>query len=164
MKVNRTSPANVTAREREREAIDLRRAGLSYSAIGRRLGCGSSTAHRAVSACLDRVVQQSVESARYLLQLELERLDELHAAIWDSAAGGNLGAIDRLLKISDRRCRLLGLDAATKVEAPGPEGGPLEIEGALSDRSATFVLGLLDRYAAKAETLQRRSLFLVQRR
>jgi hypothetical protein len=43
-------------------------------------------------------------------QLELERLDRLLIALWDLATGGSLGAIDRVLKVMQRRAELLGLD------------------------------------------------------
>ena len=41
----------------------------------------------------------------------MERLDAALAAIWDKIAAGNLWAIDRPLKISEQRCKLLGLNA-----------------------------------------------------
>jgi hypothetical protein len=43
-------------------------------------------------------------------QMELQRLDKLLTALWDSATGGTLGAIDRVLKVMQRRAELLGLD------------------------------------------------------
>jgi 5,10-methylene-tetrahydrofolate dehydrogenase/methenyl tetrahydrofolate cyclohydrolase len=51
---------------------------------------------------------QEVNEAR---KLEVERLDAALAAIWEKVVTGNLWAIDRLLKISEQRCRLLGLNA-----------------------------------------------------
>lgn len=49
----------------------------------------------------------NVEGVR---QLELQRLDKLLTALWDAATGGALGAIDRVLKVMQRRAELLGLD------------------------------------------------------
>lgn len=49
----------------------------------------------------------AVEGVR---QMELERLDRLLTALWDSACGGNGAAVDRILKIMQRRADLLGLD------------------------------------------------------
>jgi hypothetical protein len=42
--------------------------------------------------------------------LEAGRLDQLQLAIWKSALAGHLGAIDRVLRIMERRARLFGLD------------------------------------------------------
>jgi hypothetical protein len=78
---------------------------------------------------LDRSVR---EPARELISIECERLDRLHEACWERAIGvrtdaaGNtvsvapdLHAIDRILAISARRSKLLGLDAAKKVSMSG---------------------------------------------
>ena len=43
--------------------------------------------------------------------------------VWKQAKDGHLGAIDRVLKIQERRAKLLGLDAPSKVsieDAPMP--------------------------------------------
>ena len=56
------------------------------------------------------------EPADELRTLELERLDRLLLGVWGQAAKGNQGAVDRALKIMERRARLLGLDAPTKVQ------------------------------------------------
>ena len=41
------------------------------------------------------------------LSLELARLDRLHMAVWPQATKGSLGAVDRIMKISEPRMRLL---------------------------------------------------------
>ena len=41
--------------------------------------------------------------------------------------GPVLSAVDRLLKISERRSKLLGLDAPKRTELSGPEGGDIPI-------------------------------------
>jgi len=56
-----------------------------------------------------------------VLQLELERLDAMQAAIWDDAMNGHLGAIDRVLKIMERRAKLLGLDQLDVTQQPEPK-------------------------------------------
>jgi hypothetical protein len=44
------------------------------------------------------------------------RLDELQVAVWDRAINGDLPAAHCVLKIMDRRAKLLGLDKPEKVE------------------------------------------------
>ncbi len=49
-------------------------------------------------------------------------------ALWRRVQSGDDHAIDRALRIMERRARLLGLDAATKTEHTGKEGGPIRYE------------------------------------
>lgn len=95
--------------ERDAQAATLRGAGLDYRSIARQLGFRSvSSAHDAVARCLKATVREPGEEVR---QLELSRLDAALAGIWRRVIGGELGAVDRMLKIMDRRARMLGLDA-----------------------------------------------------
>ena len=43
------------------------------------------------------------------LLLELKRLDAIQKVLWPKALQGDISGINSVLKISDRRCRLLGL-------------------------------------------------------
>jgi len=49
-------------------------------------------------------------------QLELERLDADWLALQERAAEGDTQAISTRLRISERRCRLLGLDAPNRMQ------------------------------------------------
>ena len=49
-------------------------------------------------------------------ELELRRLDKLLDAQWDKALNGDLGAVQAVLRIMDRRATYLGLDAPVKVD------------------------------------------------
>ena len=54
--------------------------------------------------------------AKEVLKLELERLDAILLSIWKAISQGHLGAIDRAIKIMERRTRYLGLDAPVKQD------------------------------------------------
>lgn len=112
--MGRADPAKVRAVERRRDALALRRSGATYQQIGERLGVAVSTAHTAVQNALAGVADESDGAARELRALELERLDELQRSVWPEATRGGLAAIDRALKIMERRARLLGLDAPAR--------------------------------------------------
>ncbi|MGH9094983.1 MAG: hypothetical protein ACRDXE_07470, partial [Acidimicrobiales bacterium] len=43
-----------------------------------------------------------------------------------------LAAVDRMIKLDDRLARLYGMDAATKYEHTGPEGGAIPVEHRIS--------------------------------
>ena len=110
----RTSAKAIRAVERQRAALDLRKAGKSLQEIADALGYRSHKgAHEAIKAALVAMLQDATDEVR---RLEVARLDALLAGIWSEATGGKLFAIDRVLMIMDRRAKLLGLDAPQKVD------------------------------------------------
>ena len=109
----------IEAVQRASEALRLRGEGLSYRAIGERLNISPQTAWNDVQAALEIIL---VENATILLRLELERLDSLQFAVWPQATSGDCRAIDRVLRIMERRAKLLGLDSPVKVAPTDPTG------------------------------------------
>lgn len=125
---------SLTTAERDAEAARLRSKGWQYPRIAAQLGFKHrADAYNAVQRVLKETVREAGDEIR---TLELERLDALYAAASDvlerehvTVSNGRvvdllgtplpddgpvLAAIDRLLKIQERRARLLGLDAPTK--------------------------------------------------
>ncbi len=101
---------------RRTRAVELRAQGLGYAEIARELGyANKGTAHKVISQALEAREANSVDLLR---TLELERLDAIHAAIWDTAMAGDVRAVMPLLRISDARCRLLGLHPQRQVKNP----------------------------------------------
>lgn len=126
-----TTPKRLAVADRRRRLLELRRAGMTFPDIVERhpeLGYKSKAAaaqdaKRALKDYLDEV-------ARDVLSLELSRLDGLMEPMWVQARKGNQGAVDRALRIMDRRARYLGLDYADRnVEA----SDAAEQKGALGD-------------------------------
>ena len=104
----------VNANDRQLKALTLRKAGAGYQAIADALGYKDHTgAWRAVKSALKRTLQEPADELR---TLELARLDDMAKAIAPHVAAGNLTAIDRNLKIMERRARLVGLDAPAKTD------------------------------------------------
>jgi PBSX family phage terminase large subunit len=110
------SVKKLTALEREREALALRKSGLTYDLIGQRLGITPQGAHRAVMRALAKLRTQVVEGADQLRTLELQRLDAMFDPMYAQAARGGQGAVDRCIRIMERRARLLGLDLPTETQ------------------------------------------------
>lgn len=121
---NRTSAAKARTLEYQAQALELRRAGKGYTEIGRTLGLSRSHAHRLVQAGLADAVEQIGEASEHLRAQEVDRLDALLASVWPQARRANLGAVDRVIKIMERRARLLGLDAPEKKALGGLDGAP----------------------------------------
>jgi DNA-binding CsgD family transcriptional regulator len=128
-----TSDRMMEAREREVQALELRKQGASYRAIGRHLGISQTAAHDAVMRVLARFAAQSEKHTRELRQLEVERLDAAMSVVMPLVRRGDLAAVDRLVRLVDARARLLGLNAPAQVEV----GGIAQGASLLSSVSAT---------------------------
>lgn len=126
--------------ERRRRAIELRIQGHTWDEIADRLGYRSKAqACNDVTRALQQNTRDLNLAVDKLRALELARLDRLQQIAWEVLErphvavshgrvvtvktadgrevrlpddGPKLAAIDRLLKIADRRAKLLGLDAA----------------------------------------------------
>lgn len=83
--------------------VELRRAGVAFEQIAERLGLGEAATARAM---YDQALAS--DDKRFDPELEAARLERLHTAIWPVAAKGDLAAIDRVVKIGERRERLVG--------------------------------------------------------
>lgn len=100
----------------------MRMDGWSLQAIGEAQDppASSQAIFKTIKKALAEVVSDEVDEAR---KAELLRLDELLAGVYERAINGDIAAIDRVLAISHRRIRLLGLDYfATQAAASRPEG------------------------------------------
>ena len=112
---SKTSKRMIESLKHEQDALTLRIGGFPYRKIAEALGMSESGAAKAVYRALDRMRSEIRESADQYIQLQLERLDTMLSGVWSDAAKGRYGAIDRVLRIEERRSRLLGLDAATEL-------------------------------------------------
>ena len=118
----RLRPDAVAAAARQADALALRVKGMTFRQIGDALGCDGSTAFRAVRDALAATLAECAELAEHLRELENQRLDEMQAALWEKALAGVFPAADRVLRIMERRAKLLDLDAPTKIAPTDPSG------------------------------------------
>ena len=102
--------------ERRARAWELRKAGAGYRAIGRELGVSRDTAHKDVRHVFQHLVAKTQESAEQARQIDSERLDSWLLALAPKLREGHLGAIERGIKILERRAKMFGYDAPTQVE------------------------------------------------
>jgi len=116
-----TTAIVIKAQERRNLVMELRKAGLSYRKIADAVtehfgvdnlpnGWDSRYAYKDVMRTLERTRLDMFEDAQAIIEIELERLDELMTTLWDIATNGDFKAIDRVLAIMERRAKLLGLD------------------------------------------------------
>jgi hypothetical protein len=112
-------------RERAQKALDLRIVGATYRQIAAQLAVNERTAYYDVQhelASLDAVITQKAERLR---DLEAARLDRLHVALAPGIQAGIPSTIVAAVRVMERRAKLFGLDAPTKIA--GPEGEPMSI-------------------------------------
>ena len=120
-----SSPRRVASQVRVSDAIQLRIGGASFDTIAS--ACGYSNGKAAWEAVMDNLRRMVREPAQELVSLELTRLDGLFLTAYPLARNGSLTAIDRCIKIMERRARLLGLDLPQQVEIFGKGGGPVQV-------------------------------------
>ena len=115
-----TAQRRIEAKERALKALELRKKGMRYEEIAQQLGYPNrGNAHKAVMKELELLAKECLEEAAQVRDLELQRLDALYLVAYAEVEEGNIPAIDRCLRIMERRAKLLGLDAAEKVEHSG---------------------------------------------
>ncbi len=121
---NRNSAAKARVIKAQAQALDLRRSGLGYAEIAETMGCSVSTAHGYIKRAMESARLQVEADVIDMRAEEISRLDGMLRGLWAKAKKGNVGAIDRVLKISERRSKLLGLDMPTKVALGGDNDAP----------------------------------------
>ena len=143
---------------REQTVMELRGQGWTWQRIADEVGYASASACKtAFDNAIKRTMQPVADEVR---TLELERLDRFLSYLWDKIEQGDPVAIDKGLKIMDRRAKYLGLDAPIKqqVEVTTFEGGTeLDREVArlaqlLSNATSSRVTGIVDTPASKTDT------------
>lgn len=144
--------------ERRTAAIALRAEGRSWDEIAAQLGYKTrGAACQDVSRALEVRLQEQNDQIDHLRAIELERLDAMEREVWVvlrarhvKVSGANivredgedgepgepliddapvLAAVDRLNRISERRSKLLGLDAPAHVEHDGQVTVRYQIDG-----------------------------------
>ena len=120
---SRAAAKTIALTERQQTALSLRKSGATYRAIASHISLlpgnekySEGLAHADVTACLKALVSQTSLDTEEYRSLELERLDTAQLAIAKKVQAGDLQAIDRWLRISERRSALLGLDAPVRLK------------------------------------------------
>lgn len=108
--------------ERRRQVWVLRKTGASYRLIAEQVNVSYETVREDVQAVLDELRAEALTDAEELRTLELARLDGMLISIAGQLGKGDLGAVDRALRVSESRRKLLGLDAPTKIAPTDPTG------------------------------------------
>ena len=88
------------------KAVELRLAGLGFAQIAAQLGyTDAEAAASAVSGSLGHIVETPEDARR----TEVARLDAILSGLWVKARRGDVAAVDRAMRLTARRARLLGV-------------------------------------------------------
>lgn len=118
--------------ELSRRCLELRLAGGTLEAIGETVGLHKSNVSRRIKAALADIPKEEADELR---AIENERLNVMQTAIWRKVRQGEYGAVDRALRISERRSKLNGLDAPQRVDVGARA---VDIEGVTRDILEAF--------------------------
>lgn len=105
--------SEVEIRQRESEIVELRTEGFVWREIAQRVNMSTAGVAKAYDRALTRIIAPSLERHRVT---ELDRLDILQRVYWQPAINGNLRAADFVLRVIEKRAKLLGLDAPIKIQ------------------------------------------------
>jgi len=100
---------------KEAKVLELRRAGFTFQRIAEEVGYATpSGAQRALERIMTRNIPQAPEEFRWQ---ELDRLDRMQVALWPRAMKGDDRAIGTIIRLMERRARLVGIDAPQRIQA-----------------------------------------------
>ncbi|WNO25823.1 terminase small subunit [Arthrobacter phage Altadena] len=113
----RTSKRAIESARKKADSLAMREAGATLQQIADRHWSGHrANAHRAITEAMAELPAESVAEIR---RLESARLDQMHLGAWTGARRGDDRAIASIIRIMERRAKLLGLDMPTQTEEVG---------------------------------------------
>ena len=113
-------PMKLETQMKMRTVLELRVTGASYSFIADKVGCSQPYVGNLLRRGLDQLKNETMDAAERLRNLEILRLDAMLASLWEKRAETKVAEV--LLKISERRSKLMGLDAPIKLQPELPGG------------------------------------------
>lgn len=123
---SKTSLRIINGKERRAKCLELRKQGYTYAEIAKKVGLkGRQQACNHITDAMKELVVEHVEDVR---KLELERLDKIYKVVNGFVEDEELDvedrckAADRCLKVMERRAKIQGLDAPTKIAETDADG------------------------------------------
>jgi AraC-like DNA-binding protein len=126
---SKTSPRRIEAKERVTKALRLRRSGANYEDIA--VQCGYNSPQAAQKAVAKEIRDMPADEAEEMRALIGDRQDRMIFALWGKAIKGDERAIDRVIAIDEKRAKLFGLNAPTKIAETDADGNDKPESGAL---------------------------------
>ncbi|MFN8124707.1 MAG: helix-turn-helix domain-containing protein [Thermoleophilia bacterium] len=105
-----TSARRLTKRDHQARALELKAGGMSTPDIAHTLGVHRGTVWTWIREGLAETVAAVHENAGTYRAIQHERIEAAIGAVMPEVLQGNLGAVDRLVKLLARESSLMGLD------------------------------------------------------
>ena len=121
---SRSSHRRTRPKQRQQQAWQLRLAGHSLREIARQLGVSIGTVCGDVQRAFQEYQEQWRAEAKHFAELDLARIETILARLWPGVLQGDVKSCLAALRVLERRAKLLGLDAATKVQLSQDESAP----------------------------------------
>lgn len=104
----KNATAQMTAKQRQAKALELRTGGATYKMIAEVLNLrgGAPYAHRLVKAALADIPRDAADELR---AVELERLDEIELRLRARLRSGDISVTNQLLRVAESRAKLTGI-------------------------------------------------------
>lgn len=113
MKRGRNLPRMLVKREKQKRALELGRAGLSYEEIAREMGYASKACiHKLIHGALRDIPAQAAEDYR---MVEDQRIEALMTTYMPKAMEGDLDAAKMVDALIGRRAKLMGINAPERA-------------------------------------------------
>lgn len=110
----RTTPQAVEKVEQRSKVIHLRLQGYSFSEIAASSGISKTRAYQIVQEYIQEYRKDHAESIEQMVELDSQRMDNLMRALWTRFNDGETPAAGLILKLLERRAKMLGFDAPEK--------------------------------------------------
>jgi len=114
-----TTPIAVAELEDAVKTLRLRRAGFSIYEISEVAGLPVRKIRALLKSAMEEIGLLKYEEAQALREIENSRLDSMLSSIWERASQGSLAHQGMVLKIMERRAKMLALDLKPETEASG---------------------------------------------
>jgi len=109
-----TSPKRVLSLKRREIALALRLQGYTYHEIGKRLKISHVSAWQHVKSAMEEHRKALAEDVEQVRDMEVNRLDGMLEKLYPRRKDPRTA--DTILRLMDRRSKLLGLDVPNKVD------------------------------------------------
>lgn len=165
----------LTLAQRRYAAMKLRQQGFDFYQVAEEMkvrfpelqGTDGSPGYDALAAWNDvnqmlaNFREELRESAPDVVMLESQRLDEMTRSLWPKVVAGRERAIELVLKIQERRAKMLGIDSATQVDwkieiATLYENGSISLED-IRKNLGDDLFGVFTRFVEERKTEARAS-------
>lgn len=117
---SRTSPEDIEFAEKLQRGVLLRRMGTSFEDIAKEAGWNSpQAAQKAIAKAIKNAPRETLEEYRALKNAQFDRM---LFGVLPRANKGEAIAIRAVLKIEERRSRMMGYDAPMKIAGTDSNG------------------------------------------